>query len=507
VDFGYTYDNNGNIASQTYHHRNQQTPPANGFTYDDLNRLITADYQAGTAGTEEFNYDLLGNRDSTTDSRTGGVNYTYASNNVNEYTDITPGTYDPDYDNAGNLIQDKSGYKYIYDYENRLTQITRQDNTVIATFEYDALGRRIEKKDMLTGIAKRYYYDDQRIALQTSVSAGGTETDYRYFIYGNYIDEVLVMHRMSPSADYYYAHDHLYSPVGLYSQSGVLVEAYEYDVYGSVRIFGAGADGVFFTADDQLRSASFALLANPYTFTGRELDSFDNNTLKLMYYRARSYDPQTGRFLQRDPLQYVDGMSLYEYVKNCPVNYNDPSGSLIDNPWNAFLSYIFGKGQAERLGDGFFSHFKGSNSYKEMIENLLENGQRKAECDNIVTYEISEDYSGVVTADLNWNYDPVLNFAIGTITKVSITGDCSVSCGKIQRIKEGCCCRCVMRCKAHFNLFNNYNWNGDNNVIFRLLGMHLVGTTYDMTGDFDESIRRSLVKCHYSYAILAICIV
>ncbi len=30
-----------------------------------------------------------------------------------------------------------------------------------------------------------------------------------------------------------------------------------------------------------------------------------------MYFRARYYDPQTGEFISRDPLEYVDGMSLY----------------------------------------------------------------------------------------------------------------------------------------------------------------------------------------------------
>ena len=30
-----------------------------------------------------------------------------------------------------------------------------------------------------------------------------------------------------------------------------------------------------------------------------------------MYFRARYYDPQTGEFISRDPLGYVDGMSLY----------------------------------------------------------------------------------------------------------------------------------------------------------------------------------------------------
>jgi hypothetical protein len=30
-----------------------------------------------------------------------------------------------------------------------------------------------------------------------------------------------------------------------------------------------------------------------------------------MYFRARYYDPQTGEFVSRDPLEYVDGMSQY----------------------------------------------------------------------------------------------------------------------------------------------------------------------------------------------------
>ena len=31
----------------------------------------------------------------------------------------------------------------------------------------------------------------------------------------------------------------------------------------------------------------------------------------LVIYRARYYDPETGEFISRDPLEYVDGMSLY----------------------------------------------------------------------------------------------------------------------------------------------------------------------------------------------------
>lgn len=44
------------------------------------------------------------------------------------------------------------------------------------------------------------------------------------------------------------------------------------------------------------------------------------------YYRARYYDPKIGRFISEDPLGYVEGPNLYEYVHNNPVNYTDPEG-------------------------------------------------------------------------------------------------------------------------------------------------------------------------------------
>jgi len=53
---------------------------------------------------------------------------------------------------AGNLTRDKDGYKYKYDYENRIVKISKDVNGVdvgVAEFAYDALGRRIEKKDLI----------------------------------------------------------------------------------------------------------------------------------------------------------------------------------------------------------------------------------------------------------------------------------------------------------------------------------------------------------------------
>ena len=213
------------------------------------------------------------------------------------------------------MLRDHRGYVYEYDMENRLTTVRRSDTTLVATFAYDALGRRIEKVDAIAGMTTRYYYDEQRVAVQTQV-AGGVETDDRYFVFGNTIDEVLVMH--DGTGDLYYAHDHLYSPVALFAANGTVAERYEYDAYGKVQILNS-----------QFLILNSSQYANPYAFTGRELDTLDAGSRTLMYYRARTYDPETGRFMQRDPLMYADGVNLYQYVESQVMIAVDPLGLFL----------------------------------------------------------------------------------------------------------------------------------------------------------------------------------
>jgi RHS repeat-associated protein len=48
-----------------------------------------------------------------------------------------------------------------------------------------------------------------------------------------------------------------------------------------------------------------------------------------VYYRARYYDPNIGRFLSEDPIRFWGGIDFYKYVDNNPANATDPSGNWV----------------------------------------------------------------------------------------------------------------------------------------------------------------------------------
>jgi len=63
-------------------------------------------------------------------------------------------------------------------------------------------------------------------------------------------------------------------------------------------------------------------LGQHWGFTGR----FQDEESGLWYYRARYYDSERGRFMQRDPLGYSEGPSLFVYADNRPATQRDPMG-------------------------------------------------------------------------------------------------------------------------------------------------------------------------------------
>jgi RHS repeat-associated protein len=101
---------------------------------------------------------------------------------------------------------------------------------------------------------------------------------------------------------YYYHFDGLGSVIALSDENIDIVERYSYDIFGEPN--------------------TTSTIGNPYLFTARRFDP----EAGLYYYRARYYAYDIGRFLQPDPIGYDDGMNMYAYVENNPVNWYDPYG-------------------------------------------------------------------------------------------------------------------------------------------------------------------------------------
>lgn len=299
-DLTFAYDHAGNITSRTDARKPQNSEK---YVYDALQRLTQFSRGAmignnipNPVKTTTWQYELLGNRLSVNEN---GLVTNYTPNAQNEYTAITGElAFTPQYDANGNLKNDPS-HTYQYDYNNQLVKV--DENT--AAYQYDALRRRIAKTTAEGAL--HFYYDGDHIIEERNVADAVVAT----YIFGNAIDDILKMNRNN--AGFYYHKDQLGSVIALTGTDGQVAERYQYDPFGAV---------TFLDASDNVLTQS--AIGNRILFTGREYDT-ETGTY---YYRARTMHPQMGRFMQADPLLYVDGMNYYSYVKNNPAIFIDMSG-------------------------------------------------------------------------------------------------------------------------------------------------------------------------------------
>jgi RHS repeat-associated protein len=191
------------------------------------------------------------------------------------------------YDQNGNTLSDGMN-NYVWDARNRLISA---DNGG-ASFSYDFMGRRVSKT--LLSSTTSFLYDGVN-AVQEQL--GGLVV--ANLLTGD-IDERFL--RTTTNETDNYLIDALGSTVELTGANGAAEEQYSYSPYGSL-------------------SATGITTTNSYTYTGRESDG-----LGIYYYRARYYNPETGRFLSEDPADYKFDLNLYRYAYDEPTDFFDPSG-------------------------------------------------------------------------------------------------------------------------------------------------------------------------------------
>ena len=150
------------------------------FIYDDNQRL---DLAAGNYGQFDYEYDGVGNR--TDRIASGGseeFNETYAYPlNSHRLEDVNAtGTGGQNkvfgYSDVGNIASDGT-YSYEYNHRNRLSSIM-QDASMVASFEYNSLGQRIQKT--AGGVTTHFHYGQNNLLLAESSGDGTPLKDYVY---------------------------------------------------------------------------------------------------------------------------------------------------------------------------------------------------------------------------------------------------------------------------------------------------------------------------------------
>lgn len=106
------------------------------------------------------------------------------------------------------------------------------------------------------------------------------------------------------TASLYYSHnDHLGTPQVFTDQNQNVVWQADYQPFGEV-------------------SESVTIFANNLRFAGQYFDGESG----LHYNYFRDYDPQTGRYVQSDPIGLAGGLNTYGYVGGSPLRFVDPFG-------------------------------------------------------------------------------------------------------------------------------------------------------------------------------------
>lgn len=330
--FHYSYDKEGN----KHFEENLWNPNrSEAYAYDPIYRLtnwVTGRLANGTisapTNSQQWQLDCLGNWMTTT---TNGVPEFRSHNPANEITAIQTaggpvGLVFHDFN--GNLTND-GRYVYAYDEENRLLKATRlfliagdTSPRLVGQYTYDALGRptakRADPDPAALPMSVVYLHDATRIIEELDPNG----TALAVYTYGNYIDEALTMQRAGHA--YYYQQNALWSVIALTDAAGDTVERNSYNAYGPATVTEGSGDAL----PPNVWGTAHSEVGNPHLFTGRQLAEETG----LYYYRARHYAGFLGRFLQRDPVGYLNGLNLVSYVFNRPVRLVDPMGTTCCAP-------------------------------------------------------------------------------------------------------------------------------------------------------------------------------
>lgn len=261
-----------------------------GYEYDLAGRLVHVTKDGATAG--RFTFDDNGNRtnaygiaasydDQDRLVQRGGANYTYSQNGDVSTIEV-----------AGNTL------RYAYDGAGALSQVDLPNGKRVE-YLVDGLQRRIGRKVNGT-LVQAFLYQDQ---LKPIAELDGNGTLVSRFVFAGRANVPEYM--IKGGTNYRFVLDQLGSVrLVIDSSNGTVAQRIDYDEWGNV----------LYDSNPGFQ---------PFGYAG---GLYDRDT-GLVRFGARDYDPQTARWISKDPIGFNGGdTNLYAYVGGNPISYVDPSG-------------------------------------------------------------------------------------------------------------------------------------------------------------------------------------
>jgi RHS repeat-associated protein len=301
--------NSGNLAKQITSVSGMTNPIVQTYKYDSLDRILEAKETTNNQQnwSQNFGYDRYGNRTSFNQliGQTQQTQTPMVDVNTNRFTAGQGFAYDFN----GNLVQDVDGKQFIFNGDNKQTQIKDANNNVIGTYFYDGNGARIKKV---------------------------TVTETTIFVYsgGKLIAEYSTQQAATPTISYLTS-DHLGSPRVITDANGQVISRRDFMPFGEELNSGIGGRNTtqkYNATNDEIRQK----------FTGYQKDQESG----LDFAEARMYKNNLGRFTAVDPMlasgknANPQTFNRYAYTLNNPTNLVDPSGLIPGDYVNQDGDYI-----------------------------------------------------------------------------------------------------------------------------------------------------------------------
>jgi RHS repeat-associated protein len=299
--------------------------PSWSWGYDSLGQVISADSSVNTSD-RTYQYDAIGNRKKSADGLTLPGSDNYTSNELNQYSSLSlnsqPATLN-DYDDDGNLTSGQlptGSAGLVWDAENRLIAVNVLGQDTIH-YTYDAQSRRISRSVGVSPTASNtiHIYDAWNVIAEYSIQ-NSTSSIQKSYLWGTDLSGslqgaggvggLLSVNIHDPQSMIHYP---LFDGNGNVSEylaaDGSTAAHFEYDPFGNT-IVNTDTNNQF-----------------TYRFSTKPLDQVTG----LLYYGYRYYDPVTGRWPSRDPIEERGGINLYGFIKNDGGNTWDYLGFWTGN--------------------------------------------------------------------------------------------------------------------------------------------------------------------------------